>query len=930
MKHSAILAALLLSAIPVWAQEYSVTGPDGKLKLTVGTEAETGRPWYSIEYDGVAMLDKSPLGFKADIGDFSQAMTLTGKETAPVRKTYRNENIKKSGINRRYNSLATSWTNEDGRPVSVEFMVGDNDVAFRYSIPRSKDSGSVRVMSEETGYRLPEGTATFLTPQSDAMIGWKRTKPSYEEKYKADAPMNTPSQYGHGYTFPALFHTPSDGWVLLSETGVDSRYCGSRIGDFKDGYYKIEFPMPEENNGNGTSEPAFALPGSTPWRTITVGKSLAPIAETTVMWDVVEPLYAPSTTYNPGRGTWSWILWQDKSINFDDQIKYIDLASAMGYEYTLVDNWWDTNIGREGIEKLSRYAQSKGVSLLMWYSSSGWWNDIKQGPVNRMDNPIARKAEMKWLRDIGVKGIKVDFFGGDKQETMRLYEQILSDANDYGLMVIFHGCTLPRGWERMYPNYVGSEAVLASENMIFTQEACDEEAFNATLHPFIRNAAGCMEFGGTFLNRRLNRGNNGGSVRRTSDLFQLATAVLFQNPAQNFALAPNNLSDAPQVCLDFMKAIPTRWDDTKFIAGYPGRYAMIARRHGDTWYAAAVNALSEAVDIEADLSMIAGREAILYSDGVDGPEIKTLTIPADGKLKLSVAPQCGAVIVCKSFPSASGRIYPERQDDLAWENNLVGFRAYGPATRRKGEKAYGYDIFFKYPDKGLVLRDLYYEECNPTNWAKADSLRAIDRKLASDFINSFSYHIDNGKGMDCYAVGPTLGCGASAIMLNDSLLYSWCHETAEILESDTDRFRALLTYPAKSIGQAENVVEKRLISLEKNSYLNRCEVSFEGLDQPYEIAVGFPLRDDSEIISDTKRGIIAYADPTQGPGNGKALLGIVIPGGADRIEKRDGHILAIKKIEPGSSLCYYWGFAWDKCDIRNMKQWTKYLENYLK
>ncbi|MDE5727936.1 MAG: glycoside hydrolase family 97 catalytic domain-containing protein, partial [Duncaniella sp.] len=819
---------------------------------------------------------------------------------------------------------------KDGRPMSVEFMVGDNDVAFRYCIPRSKESGSVRVTSEETGYRLPAGTTTFLTPQSDAMIGWKRTKPSYEEKYKADAPMDTPSQYGRGYTFPALFHTPSDGWVLLSETGVDSRYCGSRLGDFKEGYYKIEFPMAEENNGNGTSEPAFALPGSTPWRTITVGKSLAPIAETTVMWDVTEPLYSPSTAYEPGRGTWSWILWQDKSINFEDQVRYIDLAASMGYEYTLVDNWWDTNIGREGIEKLSRYAQSKGVSLLIWYSSSGWWNDIRQGPVNRMDNPIARKAEMKWLRTIGVKGIKVDFFGGDKQETMRLYEQILSDADDFGLMVIFHGCTMPRGWERMYPNYVGSEAVLASENMVFTQDACDEEAFNATLHPFIRNMAGSMEFGGTFLNRRLNRGNDGGSVRRTTDIFQLATAVLFQNPAQNFALAPNNLTDSPPLCIEFMKSVPTRWDDTRYVAGYPGRYAMLARRHGATWYAAAVNALSESVDIEADLGMMAGREATLYLDGEAGPESKTVTIPRDGRLIVPVRPQGGAVIVCKTEPSASGRIYPERQDDLAWENNLVGFRAYGPATRRKGEKSYGYDIFFKYPDKGLVVEELYSNQCSKANWAKADSLKKADPELAKAFINTFTYHADNGKGMDCYAVGPTLGCGASAILLGDSLVYSWCHESAEILESDTDRFRALLTYPAKAIGRAGNVVERRLISLEKDSYLNRCEVYFEGLEEPCEIAVGFPLRDDSEIKTDTKRGIVAYADPTQGPANGKALLGIVVPGGADRIETHDGHILAVKKIEPGSYLTYYWGFAWDRCDIRDMKQWSKYLENYLK
>ena len=347
-----------------------------------------------------------------------------------------------------------------------------------------------------------------------------------------------------------------------------------------------------------------------------------------------------------GRGTWSWILWQDGSINYDDQVRYVDLAAAMGYEYVLIDNWWDNNIGRDRMEQFVKYARSKGVEVFLWYSSSGYWNDIEQSPVNRMDNSIARKQEMRWLQSLGVKGIKVDFFGGDKQETLRLYEEILSDADDHGLMVIFHGCTLPRGWERMYPNYVGSEAVLASENLVFSQHFCDNEAFNATLHPFIRNAVGCMEFGGVFLNKCLNRSNDGGTIRRTTDIFQLATAVLFQNPIQNFALAPNNLTDAPQICLDFMKQVPTTWDETRFIDGYPGRYIVLARRHGNTWYIAAANATAEPLKLKLDLPMLAGQEVSLYSDDKKmQPQLKLQKIKTDGSLQLTVQPQGGAVIV---------------------------------------------------------------------------------------------------------------------------------------------------------------------------------------------------------------------------------------------------------------------------------------------
>lgn len=641
-----LLVWLFALSGPLAAQSVSVNGPDGKLQLTVSCPSANGEVSYAVTYNGKQMLESSPLGMETNVGDFYRGLQLKEHKVTALDTVYEQSRIKASRIHYRANELLCSFVNGEGKNVQITFRVSNNDVAFRYTLPREQGKGSVTVNSERTGFRFPSQTTTFLCPQSDAMIGWKRTKPSYEEEYKADAPMNERSGYGHGYTFPCLFKVGDDGWVLLSETGVDSRYCGSRLSDWDNGVYRIAFPMPEENNGNGTVSPAFALPGSTPWRTVTVGETLKPIVETTVPWDVVEPRYTTAHDYKSGRGTWSWILWQDGSINYDDQVRYVDLAAAMGYEYVLIDNWWDNNIGRDRMEQFIKYARCKGVEVFLWYSSSGYWNDIEQSPVNRMDNSIARKQEMRWLQSQGVKGIKVDFFGGDKQETLRLYEEILSDADDHGLMVIFHGCTLPRGWERMYPNYVGSEAVLASENLVFDQHFCDNEAFNATLHPFIRNAVGCMEFGGVFLNKRLNRGNDGGTIRRTTDIFQLATAVLFQNPIQNFALAPNNLTDAPQICLDFMKQVPTTWDETRFIDGYPGRYIVLARRHGNTWYIAAANATVEPLKLKLDLPMLAGQEVSLYSDDKKmQPQLKLQKIKTDGSLQLTVQPQGGAVIV---------------------------------------------------------------------------------------------------------------------------------------------------------------------------------------------------------------------------------------------------------------------------------------------
>ena len=646
MRKARLLFIMAMACSQMWAQKTSVYGPDSLLKVDVTIDG--GHPSYSVTYNGKVFLEPSPLGFVADVGDFSRDMTLSGSKTRSINESYTLDRIKKSAVTYTANELKVSLANKENKTVDVTFRVSNNDIAFRYEMPRYGETGSIVINNETTGFNLPAQTTTFLTPQSNAMIGWKRTKPSYEEEYAADAPLTARSKFGHGFTFPCLFHIGNDGWVLISETGVDSRYCASHLNDATaEGVFTIAFPMPEENNGNGTVAPGMALPGATPWRTITVGETLKPIVETTIPWDVVQPRFTSEHKYKYGRGTWSWIMWQDGSANYDDQVTYIDLAASLGYEHILIDAWWDKNIGREKMTELVNYAKSKNVNVMLWYSSSGYWNDIEQSPTGIMDNPIARKREMKWMQEIGVKGIKVDFFGGDKQETMRLYEAILSDADDYGLTVIFHGCTLPRGWERMYPNYVGSEAVLASENLIFSQHANDNEAFNACLHPFIRNTVGCMEFGGTLLNKRLNRTNDGGCVRKTTDVFQIATAVLFQNPVQNFAIAPNNLTDAPEEIINFMKDVPTTWDETAFIDGYPGKYCVLARRHGDKWYIAGINATKEPLKLKLDLNMInkGDKATIYYDDSKRRATMKHIDIKNPNNTPVTIQPEGGFVLI---------------------------------------------------------------------------------------------------------------------------------------------------------------------------------------------------------------------------------------------------------------------------------------------
>lgn len=696
-----VLPFYLFTFLPLTAsaREDAISSPDGKLVVTVSDDGPCAT--YAVKYDGRQVLLPSPLGFKADFGDFTQKLRITTSRMGGADRLYQMHQTKRSWMHYVAAQLFVSFKNAAGQKITVEFSVSNNDVAFRYHIPRQKDDNpkSAVIQHESTGFVLPDGTTTFLTPQSKAMVGWERTKPSYEEEYKADMPMTARSQYGEGYTFPCLFKLPAaksqatepGGWVLISETGVSSQYCGSHLSDYP---YTIAFPMAGENNGIGTTTAGIALPGKTPWRTITVGNTLAPIVETTIAYDVVAPRYsfgtmenleefqesadcaacAPGDTKSDsvaqpsalsphpssispqpssitpqpsyGRYTWSWLIWQDNSINYDDQVKFIDLASEMGYEFCLVDNWWDQNIGRERMAELSKYAQSKGVSLMLWYNSNGFENDAPQTPRDCLNTSMAREREMAWLQSIGVKGIKVDFFGGDKQETMKLYEDILFDANRYGIQCIFHGCTLPRGWERMYPNFVASEAVLASENVYFNEGAAVRQPFDLTMHPFCRNAVATMDWGGVIMNKYMSKDNKTRHTRKTTDAFEIASAFTNQTAIQCIAMQPNNLQELPQAELDFLKAIPTTWDETRYVDGYPGKFVVLARRHGDQWYVAGLNALKEPLTLTLDLDDFDVTRQ--FCDQVDkkgavtGIAISPLKLKK-GKAKITMQPNGGFV-----------------------------------------------------------------------------------------------------------------------------------------------------------------------------------------------------------------------------------------------------------------------------------------------
>ncbi len=601
---------------------YAYSGGPGPLTFYV--EARDGVPSWRASYGGEEFVGWSPLGLVTDQADFTKDVKMSEPKASVFRDSYSVGTIKKKNVKVEMLQLETVFTAANGRKLGFEARIGANDIAFRYKLMQADGEKTTVVRSEATGFAFRADARKFMTPQSKPMTGWCKTKPCYEERYVFDAPIAERSQYGEGWTFPALVRLPKQNewqssmelWALVGETGTDGNYCACHLSDWDGKMFCIAFPMVGEARGEGSVEPTCTVPSSLPWRTLTVGNTLKPIVETTVAWDVVKPLVpAPAKPYKFGKGSWSWIVWDDPSMNPADQRKFVDLAAEMKWDHILVDGFWDRFKPQE-LKDLLAYAKSKKVAVYLWYNTNGKWNDAPQTPRDRLTSPELVEREMKWLAENGIRGIKVDFWGGDKQFVIKRYCQLFEAANRHGIQVFVHGCTLPRGWERMYPNFVGAEAVLASENLKFNQWSMDHHAQYMSLHPFCRNSLATMEFAPVFLNRFLRRENRGGTRRVTTEAFELATAVICQNPVQNFGLCPNNLNEGFDKELAYLRTVPTTWDDTRFLAGYPGKFIVIARRSGGKWHVAGVAA--EDTTAEIDLGFAGGKRETVTIKRNDG------------------------------------------------------------------------------------------------------------------------------------------------------------------------------------------------------------------------------------------------------------------------------------------------------------------------
>lgn len=622
---------------------FIVQSPDKTIEAALRLN-DAGALFYTISKNKKTLIEPSSLGIVREDADFSRGLKIKKVgNTEKVTDNYFMLTSKRKYCKYNANKLSVILENKSKKPVEIIFLVSDDGVAFCYNFPdKSKD---VKFITEEkTSFNLPLNAKAWLHPHTNAQTGWCNVEPCYEMHYHQDIEVGTPAPFVAGWSFPALFKSNGT-WVLLTESGLEPDYCGSRLSmESPEGEYFIEFPQDAERTSSTAAlNPQSMLPWKTPWRIIVLG-TLNQIVETTLVTDLAKPSEVENDEFiKPGRASWSWALLKDNSVVYDVQKKFIDLSADMGWEYCLIDVEWDKRIGYEKIQELIDYAAGKNVGIVLWYNSSGSWNTTTYTPKDIMFDKDTRRKEFEKISRMGVKGVKVDFWAGDGQSMIQYYYDLLADAAEFRLLVNCHGATIPRGWDRTFPNLVTMESVKGFEYITFEQANADSAATHCSMLPFTRNVVGSMDFTPVCFSEIP------GIQRKTSNAFELALSVLFQTGIQHYADIPESMKAQPGFVLDFLKKIPPYWNDIKFIDGYPAKYVVLARKSDNGWFVAGIS--SEKVDksLNLDLSVLdTGGKGLLITDGETSRSfIKKEVELNDNTLSLTVKPSGGFVLYLK-------------------------------------------------------------------------------------------------------------------------------------------------------------------------------------------------------------------------------------------------------------------------------------------
>lgn len=584
--------------------ELILESPSGNLK--VKAELIDGAVYYQLlrleDGNDIPVIHLSPMGLESSHGNFSAGLIVEKiSEKKSISDSYTLVTGKQKDLSYKATEAGMLLSNSEGKQMEVKFRMFDEGLAFRYIFP-DETGEEIEVLSESTGFRIAEGSRAWMAPYQTATT-WG--DPGYEANY-ITVKAGDPSPSEAGWAFPLLFHDGSN-WIYISEAGLDEHYCATHLEQSSEGgLYTIAFPEANERYGDGQVEPVSTLPWRMPWRYVAVSSSLAPVYESSIVYHLSEPSKIEDTSWiKPGRASWEW--WSGRGgRTVKDLKRFVDLAAEMGWEYSLVDAGWG-NMPDGTIEEVVEYANQKNVGLLFWYSSGGRRNEDAKNEDFVVYNAETRNAEFKRISEMGVKGIKVDFFATDKQLAIKLYLDILRDAARHRLVVNFHGNTLPRGWSRTWPNLLTMEGIRGAEAYRFAKDYPEYTATYNTLAAVTRGIAGPADFTpATFSNQRF--------PRKTTAAHEMALTLVYETGLLHLADTPESYQSLPKEAIGYLRNVPVSWDETQLIQATPGEEFVVARRKGDAWYIAGINGLNEPREVQIEFPAPL-KNAVIFADG---------------------------------------------------------------------------------------------------------------------------------------------------------------------------------------------------------------------------------------------------------------------------------------------------------------------------
>jgi alpha-glucosidase len=555
--------------------QWELKSPNGNLEVKVILD-EKGTLAYQIEKEGSIFLEYSPLGINTSICDFSQGLIYKDLQTSVIDETYQLVAGKKNLYINHANEMRLNF-NKEGKDISVIFRAYDDGIAFRYDIPGEDE---IKIFSESTSFTVPRELLVNVWAQSFMKC--------YEYTYN----QIMPEHMANGrFAFPLLFQVGKKGWMLVTEAGVYGEYCGCHVQGCSEYPDRLQVAYAPDQEGPIIGNRPFV----TPWRVAIIGE-LQTIVNNSIIENLNPSCELEDTSWiKPGRAAWSWYTGKNQCCSdLDYQKKYVDFASEMGWEYSLIDAGWPHGLD---VAELVKYAYNKNVGIWLWVNSK-----------EMLEESGVRERLKKWS-EWGIKGVKIDFFDSDSQAKIRVYDMIARVAAEYKLMINYHGSTKTSGEQRRWPHIMTREGILGAEYLSGWSDVYIDgptAAHNCTV-PFTRNAIGPMDYTPvTFTKNR----------RVSTYAHQVALAVIFESHIQNFA----DSIEAYEECAakEFLKAVHTSWDDTILLEGYPGLYATIARKKDKEWYIGAICALN-ARETNIPLNFLEDGEytASIYWDGLN-------------------------------------------------------------------------------------------------------------------------------------------------------------------------------------------------------------------------------------------------------------------------------------------------------------------------